>query len=101
MGYRTLEQMNQVLTWYPETQWNISVNHRTDAGGELVPFVIVELTNIHTKETIYLDDTGGRVFNPKDIIVYSCDAIGYETSIDDLVEEIYTKITTRRNKRIK
>lgn len=101
MGYKALEQMNQVLTWYPETQWNISVTHRTDAGGELVPFVIVELVNIHTKETVYLDDTGVRLLNPKDIIVYECSAIGYETSVDDLVAEIYTKITTRRNGRFK
>lgn len=100
MSYRTLEQMNQVLTWYPKTQWNISVKHRTDADGELVPFVTVELTNIHTKETVYLDDTGVRIFNPKDI-VYECCAMGYETSVDDLVEEIYTKITKRRNGRFK
>ena len=100
MSYKALEQMNQVLTWYPKTQWNISVNHRTDAGGELVPFVIVELTNIHTKEPVYLDGTGVRIFNPKDI-VYECCAMGYETSIDDLIEELYTDITTKRNGKIK
>ena len=100
MGYRTLEKMNQVLTWYPKTQWNISVDLRTDAGGEYVPFVIVKLTNICTKQTIHLNVEGERLKRIKNSD-YECVAVSYETSVDDLVEEIYTNITTRRNGRFK
>lgn len=100
MGYKALEQMNQVLTWYPKTQWNISVDLRTDAGGEYAPFVIVKLTNICTKQTIHLNSEGERLTRIKNSD-YECAAVGYETSVDDLVEEIYVNIAKRRNERIK
>jgi hypothetical protein len=99
MGYRTLEQMNQVLTWYPKTQWEVFVQHRLDADNEYVPFVLVGLVDTHSSQSVYINDEG--YFASCVEHSYECSSSGYETSIDDLVEEIYVNIVKRRNERVK
>jgi hypothetical protein len=99
MGYRALEQMNQVLAWYPDTQWEVFVQHRLDADNEYVPFVLVGLVDTHSSQIVYINDEGHLTLCVEHS--YGCSSSGYETSIDDLVEEIYVNIVKRRNERIK
>lgn len=95
MSYKTLYKMEEVMQLYPGTEWRIQCRQSeyTDSGEISVTTVYL----VKDEDEVCIDINGNlksaELFEEGDI---DCGEYGYDSTIDQLVDNIYERIMEGR-----